>query len=67
MYYPSVTDKQSKIDAYNRYSCVKEREIQRLGFNHYRLYANIDFIEGFLSGLFSIDAKSIFLSYGIEI
>lgn len=67
MYYPSISDKQSKIDDYNRYSCVKQREIQRLGFNHYRLYPNIDSIEGFLSGLLSIDAKSIFMYYGIII
>jgi hypothetical protein len=67
MYYPSVVDKRSKIDAYNRYSCIKDREIQRLGFNHYRLYPNIDSIEGFISGLFSIDAKSVFMYYGVTI
>lgn len=54
MYFEDLGLKNSKIDAYNNYQKPQKREIQRLGFEEYRLYPNIDYIVSFIDYLLNI-------------
>jgi hypothetical protein len=54
MYFEDIGLKNSKIDAYNHYQKPQKREIQRLGFEEYRLYPNVDYIASFIDYLLNI-------------
>lgn len=54
MYFEDLGLKNSKIDAYNHYQKPQKREIQRLGFEEYRLYPNVDYIASFIDYLLNI-------------
>jgi len=54
MYFEDLGLKNSKIDAYNNYQKPQKREIQRLGFEEYRLHPNIEYIESFIDYLLNI-------------
>ena len=58
MYFDSLDIKNSKIDKYNSYKNPKKREIERLGFEDYRIYADMNYIEDFIDLLQEIDEFS---------
>lgn len=55
MYFEDIETKYKKIKKYTSYKKPKGREIKRLGFENYRIYPDIDYIEEFIELLQNID------------
>ncbi len=61
MYFDDIADKNVLIDRYNNYqSTVRKREIDRWGFDKFRLNHDMDYINNFIYMLKNIDNNDIF-------
>lgn len=60
MYFDRVTEKNDLINRYNSYQSVKKREIERMGFERYRLHFNMESINNFIFMLLFVDNSDIF-------
>ena len=61
MYFDTLDEKYALIDRYNGYkSGVRKREIDRMGFDNYRLYHDMDTINNFIYMLTHITNDDIF-------
>ena len=60
MYFDNLQEKYEIIEAYNNYQHVRKREIRRLNFEKYRLYANMHYIENFIHRLLTVDEYDIY-------
>ena len=64
MYFNTVEEKNALIDRYNSYKGgVRKREIDRMGFNHYRLYHDMDTVDNFIYILTHITNDDIFSNF----
>lgn len=55
MYFPTIKEKDSKISTYESYTNFRYRDVKKVGFDAYRLYPNLDYINEFLLFLFKIE------------
>ena len=55
MYFPTIQEKQSRIDAYESYPNLRYRDIKKVGFEAYRLYPNLIYINNFLEQMHNIN------------
>ena len=60
LYFENVVDKDALIGRYNSYSNVRQREIDRMGLERYRLYFDIDYINNFIFMLTNTNNNDIF-------
>lgn len=63
MYFDNITEKNNLIDKYNSYQSVRKREIDRLGFEGFRLYPDIDYIEHFIYTILTVGTVYDFSTY----
>jgi len=54
MYFPTIKEKNSKIDTYESCKNFRFRDVKKIGFEPYRLYPNLDYINKFLLRMFKI-------------
>jgi hypothetical protein len=55
MYFPTIREKQTKITEYERYAKFRSRDVKRIGFESYRLYPDLMYINEFLYWMFNIE------------
>jgi hypothetical protein len=55
LYFEDVNLKNAKMEAYSNYQVVRKREIQRLEFEKYRLYADAKWIMDYINHLYSVN------------
>lgn len=55
MYFPTIKEKNAKIDAYESYTNFRYRNVNKVGFDAYKLYPDIAYIHEFLFWMFNID------------
>jgi hypothetical protein len=55
MYFPTTKEKQTKINEYESYTNFRSRDIKKIGFEAYRLYPDLIYINEFLSWMFNIE------------
>ena len=61
MYFDNISDKFALMNRYNSYQGgVRSREIERMGFDKYRLHHDMDTITNFIYMLTNIDNNVIF-------
>ncbi len=60
LYFENVVDKDALIGRYNSYSIVRQREIDRMGLERYRLYFDIEYINYFIYLLTNTNNNDIF-------
>ncbi len=60
MFFENIEEKHSKIEAYDRYKSVQKRELKRLKFNNYRLYADMGYIETFINLILTVNDYNIY-------
>lgn len=60
MFFENTEEKYSKIEAYDRYKRVQKRELKRLEFNDYRLYADMGYIENFINLILTVNNLNIY-------
>jgi hypothetical protein len=60
MYFEDIEIKNTKIEAYNSYQTVRKRELKRLGFDTYRLYADMNTISNFIHRMCHIYIHPLF-------
>ena len=62
MYFEDLEEKHSTMEAYNNYNSIRKREIKRLGLDNYRITANMEYIENFLTNLQNINYKHLLVN-----
>ena len=63
MYFNDIEEKERKIEKYQSYQHVYKREINALGFDNYRLHADMDYIEHFIYTIHSVGTVYDFSTY----
>ena len=64
MYYPTIKEKTNKINEYESFINFRSRDIKRIGFEAYRIYPDLMYINEFLYWMFNIEL-SHFEEYNI--
>jgi len=55
MYYPTIKEKTNKINEYESFINFRSRDIKRIGFEAYRVYPNLMYINEFLYWMFNVE------------
>jgi len=55
MHFPTIREKQTKITEYESYVNFRSRDVTRIGFEFYRLYPDLMYINEFLHWMFNIE------------
>jgi len=55
MYFPTIRDKQIKINEYESFTNFRSRDIKKIGFEAYRLYPDLIYIDKFLYWMFNVE------------
>jgi len=55
MYFPTVSEKQNKIVEYESFKNFRSRDVERIGFEAYRVYPDLQYINDFLYWMFNIE------------
>ena len=63
MYFEHIEEKYFKVVTYNRYQTVKKREIKRLGFDEYRLFADMNYINNFINHICTVNYFDIDINW----
>jgi len=55
MYFPTIKEKQTKITEYESFTNLRVRDIKKIGFEAYRLYPDLMYINEFLNWIFNVE------------
>ena len=55
MCFPTVSEKQIKITEYESFKNFRSRDVERIGFEAYRVYPDLQYINEFLYWMFNIE------------